>query len=238
MAGYSIASSIKDSLLFFLKSHPKSDLLTAYLFFLSQKHSLNPVLFIREKTIYPSKDILIQSLESAGKLWRETEIKIQFGQAQVNQETARIYICPFSGKVFGDNTHPNPQDAIYDWVSTCSENTERVGGLPVKKFYISDDADVIANYIEKRREPITKVVYSSVITGKLFNSKKAVIDDFSENQLKPIPLTQVPQQNRFQIEESLLNLIQENMEEEHVSNFIEAAGKEKELEKYVDGWTE
>lgn len=233
-----ISAATKDALLFFLKSHPRADLLTSYLFYLSVQHKKNPVLFIRDKTIYESVDKLTKHLESQGKLWRETEIKIQFGQANVNAETNRVYICPFSGKVFGDNTHPNPQDAIYDWVANCSENTERVGGLPVKKFYISEDKDVIKNYIEKRKEPITKVVYSSVTTGKLFNSKKAVIQDFKENQLKPIPLEQVPQQNRFQIEESLLEFIQNNMDETSISSFVEAASTIDELEKYVDGWTE
>lgn len=71
----------------------------------------------------------------------------------------KIYICPFTGKVFGDNTHPNPQDAIYDWVSKCPENKERLDGIKVKRFFVSEDPDVIKNYIQKRREPISKIVF-------------------------------------------------------------------------------
>ena len=80
---------------------------------------------------------------------RQTEIKIQVGKPTVNAQTKKVYICPFTGKVFGDNTHPNPQDAIYDWVSRCPENTERVNGLKVKRCYVSEDPEIIQNYIEK-----------------------------------------------------------------------------------------
>ena len=73
----------------------------------------------------------------------DTEIKIGQDTRSVNEQTKKIYICPFSGKVFGDNTHPNPQDAIYDWVSTCAENNERVGGLRVKRFFVSEDPEMI-----------------------------------------------------------------------------------------------
>ena len=66
--------------------------------------------------------------QKEGKLWRETEIKIQVGQPSVNEDTQKIYICPFTGKVFGDNTHPNPQDAIYEPVKLKSIATlEKLG---------------------------------------------------------------------------------------------------------------
>ena len=45
---------------------------------------------------------------------------------------------------------------------------------------ISEDPEVIKNYIKRRKEPIKKVVYSSAITGKLFNTKGAVIEDFKK----------------------------------------------------------
>ena len=51
------------------------------------------------------REELIQLLEKQGKLWRETEIKIQIGEPQVNEATKKIYICPFSGKVFGLDGH-------------------------------------------------------------------------------------------------------------------------------------
>lgn len=159
MATIAISETLKDELLRFLKKNRKADIVTTYLYFLEKKFNISPVLFIRDKMIFQSQEELIKNLESQGKLWRETEIKIQYGQQSVNDQTKKIYICPFTGKVFGDNTHPNPQDAIYDWVSKCPENTERVGGLKAKRFFVSEDADVIKNYIVKRKEPITKTVY-------------------------------------------------------------------------------
>lgn len=233
-----ISDNLKEVLKKFLKQNKKADLLTTYFFFLEKKHKLKPVLFIREKTIYQSEEELLHQLEKDGKLWRETEIKIQVGLPSVNEDTAKIYICPFTGKVFGDNTHPNPQDAIYDWVSKCPENTERLDGLKVKRFYVSDDKEVIANYIQKRKEPVSKTVYSSAITGKLYNSKKTVIDDFKQNQLKSLTLADVPTQNRFQIEDEFLNFIQENLDDAKISDFVESLSGETEFSTHVKRWIE
>jgi hypothetical protein len=238
MTTLTISETLKDELLKFLKKNRKADLITTYLYFLERKFNLKPVLFIRDKMIFQSQEELVKSLEAQGKLWRETEIKIQYGQQSVNELTKKVYICPFTGKVFGDNTHPNPQDAIYDWVSKCPENKERVGGLKAKRFFVSEDLDVIKNYIIKRKEPITKIVYSSAVTGKLFNSRAAVIDDFTRNQLKPIPLEEVPGQNRFQIEESFLNFIQKQLEETKINSFVEALSQIEEFSPFIEQWLE
>lgn len=238
MTTLTLSKALKDELLRFLKKNRKADLVTTYLHFLENKFNIHPVLFIRDKTIFQSQDDLIHSLEEQGKLWRETEIKIQYGQQSVNEDTKKIYICPFTGKVFGDNTHPNPQDAIYDWVSKCPENTERVGGLRVKRFLVAEDPEVIKNYIGKKKEPITKVVFSSAVTGKLFNSRKSVIDDFIHHQLKPIPLGDVPNQNRFQIEERFLAFIQTHLEESKMNAFIEALSESEEFSPFLDLWLE
>lgn len=238
MVSIVITETLKDELDTFLQHNKKADLITTYLFFLEKKFQIQPVLFIREKTIYQSQEDLIKRLESQGKLWRETEIKIQTGPQGVNELTKKIYICPFTGKVFGDNTHPNPQDAIYDWVSKCPENKERMGGLKVKRFFVSEDPEVIKNYIVKRKEPITKIVFSSVVTGKLFNSKASVIDDFLKSQLKAIPLVDVPNQNRFQIEETFLAFIQKQLEESKISSFVESMSQFEEFSTYLDLWLE
>ncbi|MBF5058728.1 DUF2709 domain-containing protein [Candidatus Neptunochlamydia vexilliferae] len=238
MANSVITKSLKELLLDYLKKHRKADLLTTYFFFLEKKYHIEPVLFIREKTIYQSKAELLKTLEEAGKLWRETEIKIQVGTQSVNEATKKIYICPFTGKVFGDNTHPNPQDAIYDWVSKCPENTERVDGMKVKRFFVSEDPEVIKNYIQKRREPITKIVFSSGVTGKLFGSKKAVIDDFKKNQLKEMELVDVPSQNRFKIEDHFMEFIQEHLDDTKISAFVDAMAKEDAFKTHVERWVE
>ena len=233
-----ISDNLKEELLQFLSKNKKADVVTTYLHFLEKKLHINPVIFLREKKIYKGKDELIRHLEEQGKLWRETDIKIQFQKENVNEQTTKIYICPFTGKIFGNNTHPNPQDAIYDWVSTCPENTERVNGLRVKRFYISEDPEVIKNYIIKRREPITKTVYSSAVTGKLYNSKASVIEDFVQNQIKPISLVEVPSQNRYNMETVLLEFIQDKLQEEKISQFVEALSEFKEFTPYIEGWLE
>lgn len=233
-----ITESLKEQLEQFLQENKKADLVTTYLFYLEKKFQLKPVLFIKEKIIYQSIDDLISQLEKDGKLWRETEIKIQVGQPSVNDLTTKIYICPFTGKVFGDNTHPNPQDAIYDWVSKCPENKERLNGLKVKRFFVSEDPEVIKNYIEKRKEPVTKLVYSSALTGKLFNTKKAVVDDFKKNHLKALSLVDVANQNRFNLEDHLLNFIQEHLNESKISAFVEALSKENAFTAHVEQWLE
>ncbi|MCC6127963.1 MAG: DUF2709 domain-containing protein [Chlamydiae bacterium] len=233
-----INAELKGELLKFLKKNRSADLITIYLAFIEEKYHVHPVLFPREKTIYQSLDSIIEKLESQGKLWRETEITIQFGQQSVNEETKKIYICPFTGKVFGDNTHPNPQDAIYDWVSTCPENKERVGGLPVKRFFVSEDPEVIKNYISIRKASVKKVVYSSAVTGKLFNSKAAVIEDFKKNHVKSMTFLEVQNQNRYQIDESFLDFIQNHLTEDKIAAFVEALSKHPEFEPYLEKWVE
>lgn len=234
----SISTELKNELLEFLKKNRNADLVTAYLAFVEEKFKLKPVVFPRDKTIYQSIEDLITRLEAQGKLWRETEITIQFGQQSVNEDTKKIYICPFTGKVFGDNTCPNPQDAIYDWVATCPENKERMGGLPVKRFFVSEDRDVIKNYISERKASIKKVVYSSAITGKLFNSKAAVLEDFKKNHVKYMTFLEVQNQNRYQIEETFLAFIQKHLDEDKIAQFVEALSQHREFEPYLEKWVE
>jgi hypothetical protein len=225
----------------FLDDNRPAELINTYLCFIENKFNLQPVLFPKDKIIYQSTEDAVRQLESEDKLWHETEIKIGFGHASVNEETKKIYICPFTGKVFGDNTHPNPQDAIYDWVSKCPENTERVGGLRVKRFFVSEDPEMIKSYIEKtkvKKEPIKKVVYSSVLSGKLFNSKEAVIEDFKRNYLKKLSLVEVQNQNKYKIEDHFLAFIQKQLVEDKITVFVEALAEFDEFLPYVERWIE
>lgn len=236
-----ITESQKKELEHFLAENRPAELLNTYLCFVEQKFNLQPVLFPKDKIIYQSTEDAVKQLEGEGKLWHETEIKIGFGQASVNEETKKIYICPFTGKVFGDNTHPNPQDAIYDWVSKCPENTERIGGLKVKRFFVSEDPEVIKSYIDKtksKKEPIKKVVYSSVLSGKLFNSKQSVIEDFKRNYLKKLSLSEVQNQNKFNIESHFLEFIQKQLVDDKITSFVEALAEHEEFLPYVERWVE
>jgi hypothetical protein len=236
-----ITEEQKQKLEHFLNENRPAELINTYLRFIELKFHLQPVLFPKDKIIYQSAEDAVHQLENEGKLWHETEIKIGFGQASVNEETKKIYICPFTGKVFGDNTHPNPQDAIYDWVSKCPENTERIGGLRVKRFFVSEDPEVIKSYIDKtktRKEPIKKVVYSSVLSGKLFNSKESVVEDFKRNYLKKLTLVEVQNQNKYKIEDHFLTFIQKQLVEDKITAFVEALAEFDEFMPYVERWVE
>jgi Protein of unknown function (DUF2709) len=235
-----ITEQIKAALQQFLQVNRSAELINTYLFFIENKFKLQPVLFPKDKIIYQSNEDAVRLLEGENKIWHETEIKIGYSSQGVNEQTKKIYICPFTGKVFGDNTHPNPQDAIYDWVSKCPENTERVNGLRVKRFYISEDPEVIKSYIAKTKpkEPITKVVFSSVLSGKLFSTKESAIQDFTKNYLKRLSLFEVQNQNRFQIEEHFLSFIQKQLVEDKVAAFVEAIAEFDEFQPFVERWIE
>ncbi|MBN9378688.1 MAG: hypothetical protein BGO14_07430 [Chlamydiales bacterium 38-26] len=235
-----ISEEIKNELEHFLKQNQSAELVNTYLFYIEKKFKLHPVLFPKDKIIYQSADDAVKYVEKQQQLWHETEIKIGFSNLSVNDQTKKIYICPFTGKVFGDNTHPNPQDAIYDWVSKCPENTERVNGLRVKRFFISEDPEVIKSYAAKTKpkEGITKVVYSSVLSGKLFNTKESVIKDFKQNYLKRLTLGEVQNQNRYQIEEHFLEFIQKQLVEDKIAAFVEALAEFEEFTPYVTQWLE
>jgi hypothetical protein len=236
-----ISEEQKKALTQYLEENQSTELINTYLCYLEKKFRLEPVLYVKDKVIFQSEDEVVKLMEKEGKLWHETEIKIGFGNTGVNELTKKIYICPFTGKVFGDNTHPNPQDAIYDWVSKCPENTERIGGLRVKRFFVSEDPDVIKSYAQKSKpikEPITKIVYSSVLSGKLFNSKEAVVEDFKKNYLKRVGLVEVQNQNRFQIEEHFLEFIQKQLAEDKITSFVEALAEIEEFVPYVEQWVD
>lgn len=235
-----ITKELKTSLEEFLNKNHSEELISTYLFFIEKKFNLQPVLFPKEKIIYQSADEVVKRLEKEGKLWHETEIKIGFHAPSVNEQTKKIYICPFTGKVFGDNTHPNPQDAIYDWVSKCPENKERIGGLRVKRFFVSEDPEVIRNYISeaKPKATLTKVVYSSVLSGKLFSTKESVVKDFRQNYLKRLSLMEVQSQNSYSIEEHFLAFIQKQLVEDKVSSFVEALSEFDEFTPFVEQWLE
>jgi hypothetical protein len=240
MAKEVITKELKGALEEFLNKNRSEELINTYLYYVEKKFNLHPVLFPKEKKIYQSAEEVVKILDKEGKLWHETEIKIGFHPPSVNEQTRKIYICPFTGKVFGDNTHPNPQDAIYDWVSKCPENTERVGGLRVKRFFVSEDPEVIKNYITdaKPKSTITKVVYSSVLSGKLFSTKEGVIQDFKQNYLKPLTLMEVQSQNTFSIEEHFLSFIQKQLVEDKIGGFVEALAEYEEFTPFVEQWLE
>lgn len=240
MAKIIITEELQSALENFLKANSSAELLNTYLSFIENKFKLQPVVCPKEKMIYQDADDAVRRLEKENKVWHEAEVKIGFSNLSVNEHTKKIYICPFTGKVFADNTHPNPQDAIYDWVSRCPENTERVGGLRVKRFFISEDPELIQSYASKvkHKEAITKKAFSSVLSGKLFNTKEAVIQDFKAHYLHSISLLEVQNQNKFQIETDFLAFLQKQLDEEKVGAFVEALAEIDQFKPFVIQWLE
>ncbi|AAC68140.1 DUF2709 domain-containing protein [Chlamydia trachomatis] len=233
-----ISGSIKQKLLQFLKKQKSPELLATYLFYLEQSLHLSPVVFVRDKIIFKSAEDAIQLLEADKKIWRETEIQISSGKPEVNEQTKRIYICPFTGKVFADNVYANPQDAIYDWLSSCPQNRERQSGVAVKRFLVSDDPEVIRAYIVPPKEPIIKTVYASAVTGKLFHSLPTLLEDFKTSYLRPMTLEEVQNQNKFQLESSFLTLLQDALEEEKIAEFVESLADDTAFHKYISQWVD
>lgn len=241
MAKTLINKELKSAIDRYLNETSNPELINTYLRFIEKKFNIQPVLFPRDKTIYQSVEDLVRIQSEEGKLWKETEIKIGFSRESVNDKTVKIYICPFTGKVFGDNTHPNPLDAIYDWVSKCPENTERVGGLKVKRFFISEDPEMIRDYAEKTKptkEPITKIVYTSSLNGKLFNTKEAVVEDFKRHYIKRMPLIEVQNQNTYTIEDRFLHFLEGELAEDKITAFVEALAEYEEYVPYIEKWLE
>lgn len=240
MAKSTISAEEQRQLRDFFATTKNPALVSTYLFYVEKKFKLEPVLFVRDKIVYQSADQALEILEKEGKLWRETEIKIGYVNSVVDEHTKKIYICPFTGKVFGDNTCPNPSDAIYEWVANCKENTERVGGLKVKRFFVSEDKEVIRAYASKfkPKAPITKIVFSSAINGKLFHSKEAVVEDFKENYLKKMSLVEVQNQTRFQIEQHFMQFIEKHLADDKIASFVEALSEIADFLPHVERWIE
>lgn len=236
MGKLTISDSVKKKLLGFLKTSSKDDILGLYLCYLETVFKIRPTLCVPQRMIYKDAKSAVSAMENSKSLWRETEVLIRFGEKSVNSNTKKVYICPFTGKVFADNTHPNPHDAIYHWVSNCSENNERESGLPTKRFFVSEDPEIIKSYQKKRRAVLKKTVFSSGISGKLFNSKAAVIEDFKKSYLKPLTLFEVQGQNKFEIDVNLLKFIQEHLTEDKISNFVEQIVTYPEFTQYAKIW--
>ena len=86
--------------------------------------------------------------------------------------------------------------------------------------------------------PLIKVVFSSVLTGALYNSKEVIIDDFKKNYVKSISLEEIQNQNRYELESEFLQFIQSELAEAKVTKFIETLSEYKEFLPYVQKWLE
>lgn len=230
---FTISPEHRSELLKFLKKNPDADAVAGYCAYVEQKYRIKPVVYSRQKKIYKTLDDLMKHLEAEGKFCRETEITIHYGKQSVNDNTKKIVICPFCSNVIGDNMVQNLSDAAYEHVRKCKDNHELVGGVPSKRFSVSEDSDLIATYMTERKAAVKKVVYTSA-TGKLYNSREAVIDDFKKNQMKPVSFYEVVlNPKEYEIEESLAAFRDDQVVEEKIISFLEGLSKHTEFEPYV-----
>lgn len=220
----------------YLKKNKTADLLTAYLYWVQHTLHLAPVAYINNKMIYATEAAAVDALEKEGKLWREATITITFGKDRVNDQTTKVFICPHTGHAFGNNTSANPQDEIYDWVAR--HRPADVSPADPIHFLVSEDPDVIRSYITHERTTRTKTVFSSFVSGKLFDNKKNVLKDFVKNYLKPISLVETQRQNRFEIAPDLLEMLQEQLKEQHIANFIEQLSVVDFFQPHIQRWLE
>ncbi len=127
---------------------------------------------------------------------------------------------------------PQPLDEMYAHLSKCPKNTVVVDGLPAKTFLVSDDPEMIKGYITERKAAMKKKVFTSA-SGKIFNSKDSVVEDFKKS-VKPVLFSEVVYNPRgFEVEESLNNLKEEYVVEDKIIAFLEALSKHTEFEPYV-----
>jgi homospermidine synthase len=64
------------------------------------------------------------------------------------------------------------------------------------------------------------------------------LDDFKKNHIKHLTLIEVQNQNRYQIEESFLKFIQNQITEEKIAAFVEALAEHSEFKNYLKKWIE
>lgn len=229
---FTISPEHRNELLKFLKKHPNADAVEGYCAHIEQKLKLKPMACPREKVIGKSLDDLIQFLDSQGKISRETEHTFHHGKQTVNVSTVKVYICPFCHIGIGNNMDAFPADRMYDHVSKCSKNTTLGDGVPLKSFSVSEDPEMIAEFITERKASVKKIVHT--VGSKVYSSKEAVLEDFKKNQIKPMTFYEVVLNPReFEIEKRLSAVIEEYVNEEKIIAFLETLSKHPEFEPYV-----
>lgn len=233
-----IEETVEKDIQKYLTEKREVEVLSAYFFFLEKVHTLSPVLSLKDKVIYSTKEHALQTLEEKNALWKEVKVLVKKGNFHVNEYTKKIYICPFSGKVFGDNTHPNPQDAIYHWVANCPENKENDHGMKTKRFYVSEDPKMIKKYLDLKVNDEVRVVYSSLASRKLFQDREGIRKEYEKKYLSQISLEESYEQEKYQLEAELSELLKRELVEEKVQEFAYALSQRELIYPLIRHWFE
>jgi len=86
------------------------------------------------------------------------------------------------------------------------------------------------------KEGITKTVFSSLLSGRLFASKRGVLDEVKKNYFKPMSLFEVQNQNRFKIDDTFLAFLKEYLQEEKIARFVEGLSEYEEFSPFIEKW--
>ena len=111
MTKITISSEVQKALREFLKENPSAELLNAYLYFVEKRFDLSPVLFVRDKIIYQSKEEAIKALtgEVSGLLsWQRGETGRREGERFERQVVKRAPAL-FNGGQGGATDKPEVQ---------------------------------------------------------------------------------------------------------------------------------
>ena len=213
---------------------------TAYMYYLKNILKISPVVYMPSKTIYESIQHCIEHLSDKNEIYRETSIKICYQASAVNNETTKIYICPYSGKIFGNNTHENPQDAIYDWVSRCPENKDYINGIKSKKFFISEDPKTISQYINKNEKTIEKKVYApfhnkGILKDKVYNTISSLEKDIANKCFKSISIQDCDDESRYIISDGLTN---NYLNDDTFTEFYNILSNREEFDYFTHLWSQ
>ena len=238
MAKLKFTKKTISSLLVFLNKNKKTDVVSAYIKYLELNFNVMPIIYLPKKTIYMDLDECVDELKSNDELYRKTELKVSYDKSAVNDDTTKVYICPFSGKVFGNNTHPNPQDAIYQWVSQCPDNNEYVDGMKAKRFFISEDPKIIKGYINKSEKTITKTVFASKVNGKLFNSIEKLESETTKQYCKHFTLLETYNQNKFELSDEVVSFFQKYIDEDLINEFVDELRLVEGYAPFITKWEE
>ena len=206
-----------------------------YILILQHVHDIDPVVFLPNKVIFKNSEDAVHKLTTKAHTHNiaiETiKILMHRQAAVVNDETTKIYICPYTGKVFGNNTCNYPEDEIYDWVSTYATSNNIGTGT---KFFISSDKELINTYLSSNPDNY-KTVYKIQGNNQLFldvvTAEKQLV-----KSLVPMDLNSVLNQNKFQIEASFLKVCQHVLQDSYISKIVAVLNQAPTLKQYSHIW--
>eukprot|EP00105_Crassostrea_gigas_P044026 XP_019928174.1 PREDICTED: uncharacterized protein LOC109620371 [Crassostrea gigas] len=198
----------------------KGEFTELFLNFITLEYDIRPVLYLGNRTIYRTPEEAFEKLTKNDEAYTCIKLNTVGHKPEVDNETTKIFICPFSGKVFGNNMFLHPEDVIYEWVMNCPENKVGKSGMKERRFYVSEDPKLISSY--KKEEVVeTKEVFKSISSKKLFLSQEDAIEDVKKS-LKPMSISEVVSQKKHKLDDDFIELLQKVLDEDYTQQVFDA----------------